>query len=87
MAISKTSKLTRVEVHVMGEGVDPRVHVTYENTFDDPSDDQLPVVSIQNKLLTKTTIDASDPDNHVEVDTDISGEDGMVQDICNVVWA
>ena len=87
MAISKNSKITRIEVQIMGEGVEPRVYVTYENTFDDPSDDQLPVVSLQNKLLTKTTMDTSDPDNHVEVDTDISGEDDMVQDVCNAVWA
>jgi hypothetical protein len=90
MAIEKTRSVVRLEVHPGVGDEDPRVTVMYENTFDDPNDDELPVKQVHNKYLVKsvTTVDESDPENPVEIvtPTDISGEDIFVQTVCNAIW-
>jgi hypothetical protein len=87
MAIEKTRAVQRLEVYPGIEDEDPRVMVVYENTFDDSEDDELPVVQTQVKHLSKTTTDNSDPENPVVTDTDVSGEDALVQTVCGAIWA
>jgi len=86
MAIEKTRALQRLEVYPGAGDEDPRVMVIYENTFDDPNYEELPVVQTQVKHLSKTVTDSSDPENPVVSDTDISGEDIFVQTVCNAIW-
>lgn len=74
MAITNTRTVQRVEVYpAVSEDTKPRLMVVYEHTFDDTSDADLPVVTTKVKHLEATT-------------TDISGEDQLVQDICNALW-
>ena len=91
MAITKTRSVQRIEVYPESGSADERVMVVYEHTFDDSDDAELPVTNSTVKSLykTTTTVDNSDPENPVEttVDTDISGEDALVQAVCNAVWA
>jgi hypothetical protein len=87
MAITKTRSVQRIEVHPAMEDGDERVMVVYENTFDDSEDDELPLVQTQVKHLEKTVTDNSDPENPVVTNTDISGENALVQTVCNAVWS
>ena len=88
MAITKTRTVQRIEVY---PGDPERVMVVYNIVMDDPDDNELPVTTSKVVDLVKsvTTVDDSDPENPVEttVDTDISGEDELVQTVCNAVWA
>lgn len=86
MAITKTKSVERIEVYPDGES-DPRVMVVYNVVMDDPEDDELPVHTNKIVNLVKSSMDMSDPENPVEVLTDISGEDALVQAVCNAVWA
>ena len=87
MAITKTRSVQRIEVYPAMEDGDERVMVVYENTFDDSEDDELPVTQTHVKHLEKTVTDNSDPENPVVTNTDISGEDALVQTVCNAVWS
>ena len=85
MAITKTRTVGRIEVY---GGDDPvRVTVFYNIVMDDADDDELPVTSSKIVHLEKLTWDNSDPDNPVSSPTDISGEDALVQTVCNAVWS
>jgi len=87
MAIERTRAVQRLEVYPGIEDEDPRVMVVYENTFDDPEDDELPVVQTQVKHLSKTVTDNSDPENPVVSDTDYSSEDALVISVCDAIWS
>ena len=87
MAITKTRSVQRIEVYpAIGDG-DERIMVVYENIFDDSEDAELPVTSTKVVHLEKTVTDNSDPENPVVTNTDISGEDALVQTVCNAVWS
>lgn len=79
MAITKTSELTQITVHVAGimamDGSDtgPWILCSYVDTIDDPDDDSLPITHARAKQYRR--------------DDDVSGEDQLVQDIAAVVWA
>ena len=88
MAITKTTKVQRVEVYSPMDSsaastkmdAHERVMVVYEDTLDDSADADLPVVATRVKHLTKL----------VEEDgaaTDYSGEDELEKTICNAIWA
>lgn len=85
MAITKTRSVQRIEVYPGAE--EERIMVVYEYSFDDSEDDELPVTNTQVKHLEKSTTDYSDPENPVVTNTDISGEDALVQTVCNAVWS
>ena len=87
MAITKTRSVQRIEVYPGSGDADERIMVVYENIFDDSEDDELPVTNTQIKHLEKTTTDSSDIENPVVTTTDISGEDALVQTVCNAVWS
>ena len=87
MAITKTRSIQRLEVYPASGDNDEHVMVVYTHTFDDSEDNELPVTNTHVKHLYKTTTDSSDPENIVEVATDISGEDALVQTVCNAVWS
>jgi hypothetical protein len=83
MAIEKTRSVQRVEVFpAVDENDNPRLMVVYLTSFDDPNDDELPVNSHHSKHLTRYYLD----ENQAEQATDISGEDQLIQDICNALW-
>ena len=79
MAITLTRTVQRVETYPAatpteeGEATYPTLMVVYNDVFDDPDDEQLPVTA--NKVL------------HFKKDDDISGEDELVQTIANAIWA
>ena len=80
MAITLTRTVQRVEtyplVNAESETVSetkPTLMVVYNDVFDDPNDEQLPVTA--NKVL------------HFSHGDDVSGEDALVQTIASAIWA
>lgn len=79
MAITLTRTVQRIETYpaqpVMEEGETtyPTLMVVYNDVFDDPDDEQLPVTAT--KVL------------HFSKGDDVSGEDELVQTIANAIWA
>lgn len=63
-------------------GGNARVEIQHQFTFDDPTDENLPVVSRGTKVLYKYTDDTSDP----PVTTSYSSEQDLVRAICDEVW-
>lgn len=87
MAITNTRVVQRAEVYPAMEGeTDPRVMVVYEHTFDDSSDDALPVTSTVVKNLSRNTVTVDEDGTESSAATDVTGEDQLVQDICAAIW-
>ena len=87
MAITNVRTVQRAEVYPPREGeTAPTIMVVYEHTFDDSSDDALPVTSSVVKYLERNTVTVDEEGNETSTATDISGEDAMVQAICGAVW-
>ena len=90
MAVTKTSKIEAIHIHY-GETV-PTVEVMTSTTWDDPSDDQLPMSQSSSKQIRKMTSTTTYDENTGEATTtesatDYSGEDAKVIAICDLVWA
>ena len=89
MAITKTTSVQRVEVYPQSDSSaadtlnsgNPTVMVVYEDSMDDPDDNDLPVVATRVKHLVRY----SDEDNATA--TVVTGEDQLVQDICGAIWS
>jgi len=80
MAISKTTVCSRIEVsYDLSEAGNHILHVLYLETFDDPDDDQLPVISKR-----YVTIERYDTEGNA---TDYSNQDQKVIDICDIVFS
>ena len=85
MAITKTRTVKDIQVLVVEP--ESRVNVVYEWVFDDTEDDSLPATSVTTKNLSRYVEDPATAGDSTQVPTDISGEDSLVQTICNLVWA
>jgi hypothetical protein len=88
MAITKTENILRIIVQnptgEVGDFDDPTIIVETEILLDDPDDNTLPVKHPVRKTIEKwvrAVIEGED-----DVLTDTSGEDTMVQAVCNAVW-
>jgi len=78
MAITLTRTVQRIETYPAmeaseGETTYPTLMVVYNDSFDDPDDEQLPVTAT--KVL------------HFSKGDDVSGEDELVQTIATAIWA
>ena len=78
MAITLTRTVQRIETYpamevAEGETTYPTLMVVYNDSFDDPDDEQLPVTAT--KVL------------HFSHGDDVSGEDALVQTIATAIWA
>ena len=88
MAITKTTKVQRIEVYPPADSSaadsanakHETVMVVYEDTLDDSADADLPVTAIRVKYLHKFVEDGG-------AATDYSGEDALVQTVCGAIWA
>ena len=88
MAITKTTKVQRVEVYSPMDSsaasttnaAHESVMVVYEDTLDDSADADLPVTATRVKHLNKFVEDDG-------AATDYSGEDAMVKTILDAIWA
>jgi len=77
MAITLTRTVQRIETYPAmeapeGETTYPTLMVVYNDSFDDPDDEQLPVTAT--KVL------------HFNQGDDVSGEDQLVQTIAGAIW-
>jgi hypothetical protein len=77
MAITLTRTVQRIETYPAmevseGETTYPTLMVVYNDLFDDPDDEQLPVTAT--KVL------------HFSKGDDVSGEDQLVQTIAGAIW-
>lgn len=95
MAITNTRAVQRIETYpaqdssaadTTNEG-SATLMVVYEHTFDDTSDDALPVTSTVVKHLQRFVVTVDDDGNESSTATDVTAEDQMVQDICGAIWA
>jgi hypothetical protein len=78
MAITLTRTVQRIETYPAmeapeGETTYPTLMVVYNDSFDDPDDEQLPVTAT--KVI------------HFNKGDDVSGEDQLVQTIATAIWA
>ena len=78
MAITLTRTVQRIETYpameaLEGETTYPTLMVVYNDCFDDPDDEQLPVTAT--KVL------------HFSQGDDVSGEDQLVQTIATAIWS
>ena len=88
MAITKTTKVQRIEVYPLADSSassssnlkHESVMVVYEDTLDDSSDADLPVTATRVKHLYKYVSDGG-------AATDYSSEDALVQAVCSAIWA
>lgn len=88
MAITKTTKVQRVEVYPPADtsaadtlnSKHETLMVVYEDTLDDTEDADLPVTATRVKHLSKFVEDGG-------AATSTSGEDALVQSICTTIWS
>ena len=88
MAITKTTTVQRIEVYPPADtsaadtanAKHESVMVVYEDTLDDSTDADLPVVATRVKHLYKYVEDGGSA-------TDYSGEDQLVQDTAGAIWS
>ena len=88
MAITKTTKVQRIEVYPPADtsaadstnAKHETVMVVYEDTLDDSEDKDLPVVATRVKNLTKFVEDGG-------AATGYATEDNLVKDICGKIWS
>jgi hypothetical protein len=88
MAITKETNVQRLEVYPPADSSaadtanakHESVMVVYEDTLDDSTDDDLPVVATRVKHLYKYVEDGGSA-------TDYSGEDDLVVSVCGAIWA
>ena len=88
MAITKTTKVERIEVYPPADSSaadsanakHETVMVVYNDTLDDSSDADLPVTATRVKHLYKFVEDGG-------AATDVSGEDALVQTVCGAIWS
>lgn len=88
MAITKTTKVQRIEVYPLSDSSaadtanakHPTLMVVYEDTLDDSADADLPVVATRVKYLNKFVEDGGAATNY-------STEDALVKSICDKIWA
>ena len=88
MAITKTTAVQRLEIYPVADSSaadsanakHESVMVVYEDTLDDSSDADLPVTATRVKHLNKFVEDGG-------AATDYSGEDALVQTVCEAIWA
>jgi hypothetical protein len=78
MALTKTKRLIRCDVSPVPDGTNPQIIVLYDHIFEDPDDNELPLVAPTTKIL-----EATDADGNA---TDVSQEDLLVQTVCSAVW-
>ena len=82
MAMTKTSTLTEIRVQMYPSNP-PALLIEEQITIDDPDDDQLPLITRNRRSIAKQRENS----DGVMVNTDISGEEQVIQDIAAVVWA
>jgi len=82
MAMTKTVTLSEVRI-INASSDSPILLITEEITIDDPDDNQLPLTTKNRRSIPKVTENA---DGEM-VDTDISGEEQILKDVCAIVWA
>ena len=85
MAITLTRTVQRIETYPAmeapeGETTYPTLMVVYNDSFDDPDDEQLPVTATKVLHFSKYVEDGG-------AATDMSGEDALVQTIATAIWA
>lgn len=88
MAITKTRSVFRLEVHnpdfpdadPTTNDAHPWMSGMYEHTFDDPDDNDLPVVSHKEFRFFKFVTDGGDA-------TDLTGEDDLIVTVGTAIWA
>jgi len=96
MAMTKTTTLTEINItpettwtNSEGEQIvqEAVIHSVYRTVVDDPDDNDLPLTHTFGNTLHRTTTTYDADGNATVSDTDLSGEDQLIQDIAAVVWA
>lgn len=88
MAITRTREVQSVTVHPVADSSaadssnskHPTLEITYDHTFDDPSDDVLPASVLETRTISKYVEDGGSA-------TDYSGEELLVRTIAASIWS
>lgn len=89
MTITKTRRTVQLRVAYLHPDADdwPALEISYEDCWDDPDDDELPLIKTNKVLLNRyQPADTENPDAD-PVPTDVSGYEQDVQDIAAIIWA
>ena len=87
MAITNVRTVQRCEVYPATSADDhAKMMVVYEHTFDDSTDDQLPIATERTVWLNRYTVTVAEDGTESSTATDVTGEDQLVQDICGAIW-
>ena len=92
MAITKTSYIEVINLQYADADSPPAIEYRIRTEWDDPDDDDLPMVKSSyvtlHKTVTSMTTDTETLETTTtETETDISGEPQAIKDIAAVVWA
>ena len=88
MAITKTTKVERIEVYPLKNGTAatdsndkyPSIMVVYNDIIDDSEDSDLPVTATRVKYIYKFVSDGG-------AASSVSGEDALVQSVAGAIWS
>lgn len=91
MALIKTTQIEQIILNYGNEGDPPSIEYRIGTKIDDPDDDDLPIVKHKmSRLFKSVTTMHTDPETMetttTDVETDISEEPQIIQDIAAVVW-
>jgi len=86
MSITKTEAIERITVVLKTPADTSDVIVQSRVTWDDPDDDQLPIMRENVHTVQKYETSYDENQQAVTTENDITGEDQMVQDICALIW-
>lgn len=86
MAITKTTEMQKIVLDLTSSDTNTSVIVFYKTTIDDPDDDELPIVTLKEAQFRKRTRTEDADGNVTYTDTDMSGEEQIIQDAAALIW-
>lgn len=86
MAITKTTEMQKIVLDLTSSDTNTSVIVFYKTTIDDPDDDELPIVTLKEAQFRKKTRTEDADGNVTFTDTDLSGEEQIIQDAAALIW-
>lgn len=87
MALTKTNAIEQITVVLKNPVDTSAIIVQSRTTWDDPEDDQLPLAREHVHTVQKYTTSYDENQQEVTTESDITGEDQLVQNICTTVWS
>lgn len=78
--------MQKIVLDLTSSDTNTSVIVFYKTTIDDPDDDELPIVTLKEAQFRKKTRTEDADGNVTFTDTDLSGEEQIIQDAAALIW-